>query len=40
MMERIAGGRREHLVADIAPGDNPAFEHALPLLRQILGMDA
>jgi hypothetical protein len=40
MMERIAGGRREHVVADIAPGDNPAFERALPLLRQILGMDA
>jgi hypothetical protein len=39
VMERIAGGRREQVAAEVAVGDNPAFERALPLLRQILGMD-
>jgi hypothetical protein len=39
MIERIAGGRREQLTSVIAAADNPAFERALPLLRQILGMN-
>ncbi|MBP1857886.1 DUF5682 family protein [Rhizobium herbae] len=41
VMERIAGGRRQASAARIdETEDNPAFERALPLLRQILGMDA
>lgn len=40
VMERIAGGRREHVVTELPAGDNPAFERALPLLKQILGMNA
>jgi len=40
MMERIAGGRREPVAVEAVVEDNPAFERALPLLRQILGMDA
>lgn len=41
VMERIMGGRREPSAAhDVEAGDNLAFERALPLLKQILGMDA
>jgi Family of unknown function (DUF5682) len=40
VMERIAGGRRQPSAAHNESGENPAFERALPLLRQILGMDA
>jgi hypothetical protein len=40
IMERIAGGRKEQTMVEIGAEDNPAFERALPLLRQILGMDA
>ncbi|MBW6425633.1 hypothetical protein KX729_29975 [Rhizobium sp. XQZ8] len=40
IMERIAGGRREVAAAQIETVDNPAFECALPLLKQILGMSA
>jgi hypothetical protein len=37
-MERIVGGRKEQAVVAMAVEDNPAFERALPLLRQILGI--
>jgi hypothetical protein len=38
LMERIVGGRKEQAVVAMAVEDNPAFERALPLLRQILGI--
>jgi hypothetical protein len=38
LMERIVGGRKEQAVIAVAVEDNPAFERALPLLRQILGI--
>ncbi len=40
IMERIAGGRVETVAVSAAGDDNPAFARALPLLKQILGMDA
>lgn len=40
IMERIASGRREAPAAQADTVDNPAFERALPLLKQILGMSA
>ncbi|WP_267553996.1 DUF5682 family protein [Rhizobium rhizogenes] len=39
IMERIAGGRTERSVAMETTEHNPVFERALPLLKQILGMD-
>lgn len=39
IMERIAGGRKERSVAMETAEHNPVFERALPLLKQILGMD-
>lgn len=40
IMERITGGRKEQAAVAIVTEDNPAFERALPLLKQILGMEA
>lgn len=40
IMERVAGGRKEVAAIQIDTADNPAFERALPLLKQILGMSA
>ncbi|MGO4569645.1 DUF5682 family protein [Rhizobium sp. 2YAF20] len=40
IMARIAGGRKEPSVAMETAEHNPVFERALPLLRQILGLDA
>ncbi|KAA0690598.1 hypothetical protein DTW90_29695 [Neorhizobium sp. P12A] len=38
IMQRIAGGRKEASAMPVETEDNPAFERALPLLKQILGM--
>lgn len=40
ILERIAGGKQRRPAAADAVKHNPAFERALPLLKQILGMDA
>lgn len=38
VLERIAGGRKERRPVRSATEENPAFERALPLLKQILGI--
>lgn len=40
IMERITGGRKEVSAMPVETVDNPEFECALPLLKQILGMNA
>ena len=40
LIARLRGGRQTVSHAAEADDDNPAFERALPLLKQILGMDA
>lgn len=40
IMERVAGGRKEVAAAVFDTAENPAFDRAVPLLKQILGMRA
>ncbi len=38
LMQRVAGGRTVAAATTAGPADNPAFDRALPLLKQILGL--
>ncbi|WP_041658498.1 DUF5682 family protein [Asticcacaulis excentricus] len=40
VMDRLRGGRQTVATLDEAAKENPAFERALPLLRQILGLES